>query len=278
MKINRNILSVFALLPGLGLLVSSCHKDNSPNPSSPKSINFVSSVIQGTRQQGQLDSFQFDGKQRLNAWLHYYTDTVNPGTNDTARISFNYNGNDSLPFSYTYYDANTGNPQTESHVLKYDDQGRITRDTVDGSSKGYYISYGDNLIVVQKLTHYGWTSYQIDSFFLNKGNIVTYKNYIANSSGATLSNTTNFTYYSTANPLYQSLYGARTGAFIREFSAYYFGASLDAISENACQTIDRSANGGFLLRYVQVTDSKNRLQSLIPDNQVVFFPMTFNYY
>lgn len=273
--------SLYCILCAFFILCSiSCKKSSSSNNNS--SAYYLSSVTNYSPQQRIVDSFTYDSSHRLARFAQYAYDstTGNPRFAFwTADFALPANGS-AAPTSYTY----TANGKQDMHILSYDGQGRITKDTsLSGSGFVTYYSYPNNNIATTVLFDGTPLNNQVDTLFISNGNIGAYHIYFPNNAGTadSLEGALNFGFSSLNNPAYHAAVSKSIGPllYILQFDGY--GGSLDPISTNVFTSISGVENGlppNVTIKYNPVTDSKGRLIQLATSYGAAAGILLYNYY
>ncbi len=119
----------------------SCTKSSNPPPpkddSTLKSIVIFSPVLHVK----QVISFEYDQNAQVTTLRKYeYDSTVNPATLDSVHLSFTPAAAGSFPGEYdlNFFQTNPSSGQTEHHWLAYDNQNRVSRDSVGVNTSGNF--------------------------------------------------------------------------------------------------------------------------------------------
>lgn len=258
----------------------SCKKSGSSNNNS--SAYYLSSVINYSPHRRIVDSFTYDSSHRVARFAQYAYDS-STGTPAFASLTADFalpaNGS-APPTSYTY----TANGNQDMHILSYDGQGRITKDT-SLSGKGFvtYYSYPNNNIATTVLFDRTPFNNQIDTLFISNGNIGGYHIYFPNNAGTadSLEGVINFGFSSVTNPAYHAAISKSIGPllYILQFDGY--GGSLDPISPNVFNSLSGVESGlppNVTIKFNPVTDSKGRLIQLTSSFGGAASLIVYNYY
>jgi len=131
------------------------------------SLFFVSSVKSYNTGQLVEDSFVYNNVNKVSKFLQYNYDTTS-GTpqKDSIITVFTFTGTDTVASSYIQ--------GSQQHLLTYDAQDRVVKDTCIGGS-GYvvYFSYNTNNIICTSLLDGTLTNSQIDTLNINSSGNVT---------------------------------------------------------------------------------------------------------
>lgn len=184
------------------------------------------------------------------------------------------------PSSYTL----SYNGITDPHVLSYDGQGRISKDTsLSGSGFVVYFSYPNGNIATTVLFDGSPLNNQIDTLFMSDGNISAAHIYLPNDAGTadSLEAAVKYGHSSANNPAYHSAISASIGPllYILEFDGY--GGFLDPISQKAFNSVSGIADGlpgNTSITYSQTNDSKGRLSRMISSFGLAAGYIQFSYY
>lgn len=247
------------------LVVLSCKKSGSSNNSSNSDV-WLSSVSAIAPQTRAVDSFSYDSAHRVLKFAQYKWDTSggSPAAGSEIATFALPAGASAPPSSYTL----TYNGNTDPHVLTYDGQGRISKDTsLSGSGFVVYFSYPNGNIATTVLFDGSPLNNQIDTLFMSNGNISAAHIYLPNDAGTadSLEAAVKFGYSSNNNPAYHSAISASIGPllYILQFDGY--GGALDPISQKALNSVSGLGDGlpgNSAITYNQTTDSKGRLSQM----------------
>jgi len=181
----------------LMVVLNSCTKStNSSSSSNFSGRNPVSKLEIKGKGWSNVYQCSYDSINRLTNCSEINYDSTNLTQSETINYVFSYNGTDSNPVSYTlidkYYSNNVLQTSNEQHLVYYDAQNRVTKDSV---VNGYLLTanytYSGNMAVINYSGH-------ADSFYYSNQNIIRTA-YI--SGGVTMSFNNN-TYTNYINPVY----------------------------------------------------------------------------
>ena len=210
-KITWSVLLVFIFL--------ACKKD--PAPSSK--ILAGSQITSYTRHDAlghklQIDSLTYDrGGMVANYQSWTYDSTANPILTDYENYSFSFPAGSTLPNAYRYSITSSQTSSTaESHLLYYDGQGRIIKDSLNLPLNNLtrYYSYINNFITIES-KQYGTSFSEKDTFVVSAGNVSDY-NYYYFEPAIIASFLVNAKYTDFANPFYNKILASSLGAFFLE--------------------------------------------------------------
>jgi hypothetical protein len=268
---------------GFSLLISlvSCVKSTSPvgtsgtsDSSNPSNSSYLSSIRSNSSLLPQVDSFTYDGSNRLMTIIVIATDSFSSSSGAEARVTFTYSGSNAIPASYTIDNPNGTNGL---HQLYYDGQNRVIKDTaLDGTGVATKWSYPNGNIV----SIMGGASGEqtIDTLFFDNGNLTARHSYIANNAGTadTLLGSTQYTYTSIVNPCYHQAIAGTFGPLLNNL--VIDGGYTDFVSGYGISTATISASSIGLhglpspestQTFAWTTDSKGRAAILkVTDSQL----------
>ncbi len=247
------------------LIVLSCKKSGSSNNSSNSDV-WLSSVSAIAPQTRAVDSFSYDSAHRVLQFAQYIWDTSggSPAAGSEIATFALPAGASAPPSSYTL----TYNGNTDPHVLTYDGQGRISRDTsLSGSGFVVYFSYPNGNIATTVLFDGSPLNNQIDTLFMSNGNISAAHIYLPNDAGTadSLEAAVKFGYSSLNNPAYHSAISASIGPLLYILQLDGYGGPGDFISQKAFNSVSGVGDGlpgNTAITYSQKTDSRGRLSRM----------------
>lgn len=251
-------------------LTFSCKKTNSGGGSSSSDPNstYLSSVISSSPQQKLVDSFSYDSLHRLIQFSQYdYDSTSGSPMYNSSTVNFTYQDNATSPTRYVYADTLLGS-YDDIHILSYDAQGRIAKDTsYSGSGFVTYYSYPNNNPAATVLFEGTPDDNQIDTLFLTNGNVGSEHIYTSNIPGQpdVLDGNVQYGFSSTANPAYHASITNSIGPLLSILEIDGFGGFVDFISKNAVNKLSGIAGGlppGTVLNYTLTNDTKGRLSKM----------------
>jgi hypothetical protein len=253
-------LLIFALFVLLG---TSCKKSNSANTDSNPS--YLSSVVNLGSQQRTVDSFYYDQQHRLDTMSQtiYDTTTGTPQYNNWT-VVFLYQGDDTQPSYYNYYDITLGG-FGDYHLLSYDASSRITKDTsLSGSGYVTYYSYPNNNIAGTTLFEGTAETNLMDTLYIQSNNLIREVVYVPVIPGQAdeLLGTDNYTPSTTANPAYHQPIANSMGPLLFTLQFVNHGSITDFISKNAFSNdliTSPSGSPDLSHQYTQTKDGKGRL-------------------
>ena len=196
---------------------------------------------------------------------------------------FIYQNTNTYPSYYNYYDVPLGN-YGDYHILSYDPQNRIIKDTsLSGSGYVTYYSYPDNNIAATVLFEGTTQDNQLDTLFLTNGNISAETVYVSDIPGQPdqQQGDVRFAFAPTANPFYHPAISNSIGPLLTTFEIDGFGGFVDFISKNAFKQltgIQQSAPSMISFDYNLTTDSKGRLSQMTASPGASSYMLSFYYY
>ena len=267
------------LLPALWVV--SCKKSGSSNNNRNNNA-WLSSVVSLQPQTRVIDSFYYDSSHRITRFSQYqYDSSQGSPTFGAWTVQFAYPaGTTSQPTSYLYVLGSSA----DIHVLSYDAQGRISRDTsVSGTGYVARYSYPGGNIATTVLFDGTPMNNQIDTMFLSGGNVTSLRIYYPNTAGSadSLAGEVNFGFTSLTNPAYHTDMTNSIGPLLYILQLDGFGSSVDPISQHAFNSVGGTGSGlppGVSLKYNQTTDSQGRLIKLSSSLGPVAGSISFTYY
>ncbi|HVS97520.1 MAG TPA: hypothetical protein VHE54_13595 [Puia sp.] len=269
------------LIPGVFWAVS-CKKGGSSNNGNPNNTAYLSSVVSIQPQTRVIDSFYYDSAHRLARFTQYEYDSSQgyPVAGAWSAYFAYPAGNGAAPSSYLYAAGSIA----DLHALAYDTQGRISKDT-SLSGTGYVATYtypGGNLATTVLFDGTRMNN-QIDTLFLDGGNVTNLRIYYPNDAGTadSLEGNVNFGFTSLTNPAYHQAMTNAIGPLIYILQLDGFGSSVDPVSQHAFNSVSGVGSGlppGISLKYNQKTDSQGRIIELSSSLGPVAGSITFTYY
>lgn len=230
-------------------LLSCTKSTDTNNPQQPdstqgKRVVSVTEDLVSYGTQSIYSQFSYDQNNKLASMLTRIA--VNPGL-DTFLMTFNFSGANNLPasYDYTWYRVTNSTNAVEHHVLLYDDQERLSLDSMEygtttSGSEVYLInrkySYSTTSVVAQSYTNnyetipriYGPSVLSVDSMYLSNGNMI--QDVIYYLGGDTPAVYSNHYYTPTdyKNPLYQKDISTSLGMLLchNSGSDYFLGDFL----------------------------------------------------
>lgn len=261
-----------------GITVLSCKKSNSSKNS--QSGYYVSSAVSVTEGSRLVDSIIYDSTHRIASFLQikYDTSSGSPVTVNTA-VLFTLPGGSAPATGYTYISPNG----SELHMLTYDNQDRIIKDTCAATGYVATFTYPGNSIAIRVLFDGKPMNHQIDTLFMNGGNIAKAVTWMPDDAGTadTLQGTLNFGYGSVANPFYHPAITGSVGPLLYVLTVNGLGGGVDPISAKAQSSFSGKIDGlpqNLTINFTQSLDSKGRLSELSASLFGLGEAIYFNYY
>jgi hypothetical protein len=272
------------LCPIIALLIISCKKSNSGGNSNEAATSYVSSAISTSPQQQIVDSFRYDSAHRLDSFMItvYDTTTIYPQYNSQL-LQFIYIGSNTYPSYYNEYDSALGNISGDYHLLSYDAQNRISKDTsLSGSGYVAYYTYPGNNLASTILWEGTLQDNMMDTLYMANGNMGSELVYDAQVPGQpdVLQGDINFSYASTANPCYHAAIANSIGPLLFIASVSGSGDFVDFNSKNAYEGASGTQQGGPIVafKYTLSNDSKGRLSHVTGSAAGATGTIVYNYY
>jgi len=285
--LQKAMLCVF-----VSLLMYSCTKENaylkannsSVADSTSSGVSLLAAIHQYTAGYEVSDSFQYDSVHRVVAFLQsVYDSTKGSSLSSGFYTYFAYSGGSSLPYAYTQ--TINGFSFTDKHLLTYDGQGRIVRDTsLSGSGFVCHYAYPGDNIASTLLFDGSPGNNQIDTLFLTGGNIHSGHIYYPNTEGGadSLSAVFQFGFTAYANPGYNSTASPAIGPLLYLLTIDGYGGYSDYISKNAVSQISGSGQGlppGTVIGISYTPDAQNRAAKAVETYAGITVATTvFTYY
>jgi hypothetical protein len=272
------------LCPFIVLLIISCKKSNSGGNSNVAATSYVSSAISTSPQQQIIDSFSYDSSHRLNTFMITVYDTTSGYAQYNSQIlKFIYNGSNTYPSYYNEYDTALGNTDGDYHLLSYDAQDRITKDTsLSGSGYVAYYSYPSNNLASTVLWEGTLQDNMVDTLYMANGNMGTEIIYTAEVPGQpdVQQGDINFSYASTANPCYHEATANSIGQVLFIASINGSGDFVDFNSKDAYMGASGTQSSGPIVafKYTLSNDSKGRLSHVTGTAAGATGTIVYNYY
>jgi len=232
----------------IALLFTQCTKSTSPpDPTAPPASptgptgnpvtatglpSKVTDYKPGAGISGQrvITEFSYDA----NGWpavirMHSFDTSGTIPYTDSFRIDFQPTGGDNPPKSYDItWMVGTAPPAfgaTEHHLLYYDNQNRIIKDSTNTTNwldlAANKFTYSANRIFVDRFDYSSQfpnasvTPYTSDTLTLTNANITAYSSYYLGGGGSDLVETDTYTTSKSVNPLYQAKIANSLGAMLR---------------------------------------------------------------
>jgi hypothetical protein len=266
------------------LLIISCKKSNSGGNSNEAAISYVSSAISTSSQQMIIDSFTYDSTHRLDTYMITIYDTTSGYAQYNSQVlKFIYIGSNTYPLYYNAYDTALGNTDGDYHLLSYDAQNRITKDTsLSGSGYVAYYSYPNNNLASTVLWEGTLQDNMVDTLYMANGNMGNEVIYNAEIPGQpdVLQGDINFSYASIANPCYHAAIANSIGPVLFIASINGDGDFVDFNSKNAYEGASGIQQGGPIVafKYTLANDSKGRLSHVTGSAAGATGTIVYNYY
>ncbi|MBN9379831.1 MAG: hypothetical protein J0H74_03635 [Chitinophagaceae bacterium] len=264
MPIKNSLLRTLAPCLSIAVIFSSCSHSGSSD-GNPVNNSYLASARTIGPDGILIDSFAYDAQHRVATFRQIATNGTDSGTMTSV---FNFSGNTPLPDSYVYT-QNDGTPET--HVLTFDGQGRIIKDTSAGVSKfvTYYTYAGDNIIC--RIFFAGDLSSDafVDTLIVKGGNMTGAKVWGWDHGVGQWEDQeqTTFGHATAANPGYKAEIAGAVGPLLHVLSVYNFGGHADYISKNIINKItgvvDGLPAGG--ITYTVHADASGRVSELTPN-------------
>lgn len=245
------------------VIIQSCTKPSKDNNTPTSSLVTKFIAQDGAHHNYEVDSFQYDNNQHLIKLLQWNFDsTVAPISKDSSETDFIYSGTSETPSSYILNYLDISNTK-ENHVLFYDANNRISRDTVLNSNLGQVTCYRYFDSLIECITYFnnqngGRFNNDQEIYHISGGNI--YKSDFNEFQDDTLYNASyfNFKYSNIANPLYYQNISQGLGAWIR------YNIGCDIISKNIFSWyhyIDPMMSPELPYDFIWTTDGNGRISS-----------------
>ena len=275
------------LCPIIVLLIISCKKSNSGGNSNEAATSYVSTAISTSPLQQIIDSFSYDSSHRLSSYTITVYDTTTSYPQYTQYhsqiLKFIYNGSNTYPSYYNEYDTALGNTDGDYHLLSYDAQDRITKDTsLSGSGYVAYYSYPNNNLASTVLWEGTLQDNMMDTLYIANGNMGTEVVYDAQIPGQpdVQQGDINFSYASTANPCYHETIANSIGQLLFTASVNGSGDFVDFNSKDAYVGASGTQASGPIVafKYTLSNDSKGRLSHVTGSAAGATGTIVYNYY
>lgn len=268
----------------MGLFLAfSCRKSNSGSSSSAAS-SYLSAVVSYAPQQKIVDSFYYDSTHLLDTFTQSVYDTTSGSPlYNSYTIQFIYQSPNTYPSYYYLYDVSYGN-YGDYHLLSYDGQGRISKDTsLSGSGYVTYYSYPNNNVVIDDWFEGTAQDNQIDTLYMSNGNISAETIYTSNIPGQPDQQQADvqYKYASSANPAYHTTISGAIGPLLNNITQTNNGGFVDFLSENVLDLAagtESSSPANFSISYIQTLDGKGRLSVLTGTTGAAAGSIVFSYY
>jgi hypothetical protein len=250
-----------SLALGLLLLAGACKKSGSGD-NKPNNPAYASSIRTSSSQSQIVDSFTYDAAHRLVIFAQYDLDTTS-GTPLQASLiaTFAYANSSQTPYAYTFEQQTPAGSASAYHQLFYDGGYRIIKDSsLDGSGFVTYFSYPGNNIA-SRVVFGNPDDHQIDTQFVNNGNITAERIYYPNDAGTadSLEASLQFGYSSLINPAYHAVTASSIGPLLHILTYDGFGGYSDYISANALSKLSGlGLPSGQYISFAWTADSKGR--------------------
>jgi hypothetical protein len=265
------------------ILIFSCKKSNSGGSSSA-ATSYLSAVVSYAPQQKIVDSFYYDSTHLLDTFTQTIYDTTSGSPlYNSYTLQFIYQSPNTYPSYYNLYDVTYGN-YGDYHLLSYDGQGRVSKDTsLSGSGYVTYYSYPDNNVVIDDWFEGTSQDNQIDTLYMSNGNMSGETIYTANIPGQPdqQQGDVQYKFNTSANPAYHAAITSTIGPLLYNVTQTNNGGFVDFLSKNVFDLAagtESSAPGIFSLTYVQTLDNKGRLSELTGPGGAAAGSIVFSYY
>lgn len=236
----------------------------------------------------QIDSFTYDTGGQIAVYQSWTFDsTANPILTDSDYYRFSFPSGSLFPNAYihSWYDKGIASAGTESHLLYYDSQNRLQKDSL---SEGLYdshlvVNYGYsnnfNSIISGEPPQMNSSFVELDTFYLSAGNI-TVNNKVDRDLPTTDIFRQTLQYGTYTNPFYNKTVAATMGAFFSHALAGDFISLNIANSVTATDTYHTSATPDIVSTetsdYTWVTDSDGKVVSGSATGEGVFYYFRYN--
>ena len=276
----------------VSLFMYACTKENAylkPNNTSTEGsassgVSLLAAIHQYTAGYQVCDSFQYDSVHRVVGFLQsVYDSTKGSPLSSGFNTYFAYSGGSSLPYAYTQ--AIDGFSFTDKHLLTYDSQGRIVKDTsLSGSGFVCHYAYPGDDIASTLLFNGSPGNNQIDTLFLTGGNILSGHVYYPNMEGSadSLSAVFQSGFAAYANPGYNPTVSPAIGPLLYLLAIDGYGGYSDYISKNAVSRISGSGQGlppGTVIGITYTPDAQNRAAKAVETYaEITVATSVFTYY
>lgn len=279
------------LLPGLAglmlpmlIMFSSCKKSGGPGGGSANgSPYYLASARNYSPGTLSIDSFDYNGDHLLTRYAQYIYDTsYGSPVFDSLVTIFSYNAGSQVPASYVLSHI-IGGTTDENHLLAFDGQNRLIRDSCIEQQSfvvTHYTYSGENLVAEVVFSNVGFLDNQLDTLYVNNGNVVSEWFYYPNSAGTadTVVGGETFQYSNEANPLYHTQISGPLGHLL-------FILSFDGLQNFVDFNSKYLASSSTLLpsprqfSYNYTTDSRGRVvKQTSPQFPAQFYYVTYTYY
>ena len=256
------------------VLLLSCSKSGNTNNSNSSLLVSVTEYQSAPVITKTVRNFSYDQNQQLGAvYTHTYDTSGGQAYLDSSLITYPSSSATTPPASYDIIwmigSVNPSQTATEHHLLYYDGQERIIKDSTSSKTNisnanpnlfTIYFGYNNSTIVAQSSypdpNHPGFSLMNaLDTFSLFNGNLVNSLQYTVAAGNTSIFRTDTYLFSASKNPLYESTLANRLGAELRFIN---FG---DFISPYLMSqwTSNSSTTGQFTRNYNWVTDSLGRV-------------------
>jgi hypothetical protein len=252
-------------IAALILSLASCKKSNSGSKGPDPSSSYLSSLVNLGTQQRTVDSFYYDTRHRLDTFSQTIYDTTSgiPQYN-TWTVQFLYQGDDTRPSYYNYFDIPLGG-FGDYHLLSYDASSRITKDTsFSGSGFVTYYSYPNNNIAGTTLFEGTAETNLMDTLYIQNDNLVREVVYIPIIPGQPdqLLGSDSYTPTTTANPGYHQTIANSIGPLLFTLQFINHSSISDFISKSIFNNdliANSSGSSNLSHQYTLTKDGEGRL-------------------
>lgn len=178
------------------------NSDNPPIDSVNSNTAYVSSMRIFQPHKQKIDSFSFDASKRLTKFNQYVFDTSNgQPVKDSMLAVFVYSSKETTPNSYVLYFSDK---TSQTHLLSYDNKGRIIKDTSGDTHFVTYYSYPANKIAFTIYFEGEISDSQDDTLSFTNGNVTSERIYFTDGTDKELSGDLHTQYSSLKSPTYYS--------------------------------------------------------------------------
>lgn len=267
-------------------VLAACKKGNSGKNSTPSTPWWLSSATGYAPQQRIVDSFHYDSLHRIDTVTQsiYDSSSGTPKFNNWM-VQFIYQ--DTLspsPSWYNYYDIPLGG-YGDYHLLSYDAQGRISKDTsLSGSGYVTFFAYPNNEIAITTFYEGTPADNMMDTLFLRSGDLWQQTLYLSIVPGQPdqEAGTAAYTGASAANPAYNAAISAAIGPLLFDFTLSTNRAFVDFVSKNAYEALNSTQScspfGISILDFTLTNDDKGRLTRMTTGRGAAPVSIVYTYY
>jgi hypothetical protein len=280
----------YIILSAVLFTIFSCNKTNSPVPPvTPAGDSLLKSFSMYSPQAHAklIETFSYNGSSQL-AGIHGYSYDTSSGTPsiDSAFISFAMTDTVTPPAAYDLAFHNDGdNPADvkEHHLVFYDNQKRVIRDSIASSSRNLYLVqhyiYDDlgnttiQWLYPDAVAPGGYTINQVDTMFIQGDNIFT--DILYSAVDGSFYHLFTSSYSTHINPLYNPSLSNSLGCLL-VFNN--IGGDYRSINLPDQHTDQENGSPSITLNYVWTTDSAGRVvQGIGTDNSSGLTGLIYNF-